>query len=140
MPPEPLERPADEVEDTVQQLTCDAALLRQRVDEGFRHQREQFDALAQRFDKSEARIDTRFEKSEARTGARFERLEERIDARFEKSDVRTEALIEKSEARVMATIQQLDKRVDKLESGFRWIIGLQVTTILAVLSLAARLI
>ena len=111
MPPETLERRTDKREETVQELSRQLTLLRQHVDEGFQSQRERTD------------------KFEARTEARFEKVE---------------AMIEKSEARVMAAMQQLydqlAKRVDKLESGFRWMIGLQVTTIVAVLGLAARLI
>ena len=72
--------------------------------------------------------------------ARADKCEARIEARFDKVD----AMIEKSGARLIAAMQQrhdrLDTRLAKLESGFRLMIGLQVTTLLAVLGLAARLI
>ncbi|HEY1150663.1 MAG TPA: hypothetical protein VGF27_18935 [Pseudoduganella sp.] len=118
MPPEALERRTETLEEAVQQLSCQLTLLSQHVDEGFKAQNQHIDALNARVDKLEARTDARFDK--------------------------VEAMIEKSEARVMAAMKQLydqlDKRVDKLETGFRWMIGLQVTTIMAVLGLAARLI
>lgn len=62
-----------------------------------------------------------------------------VEARFEK----VESLVEKSVARVMAALQQCyaqrEKRIERLESGFRRLVGLQVTTLVAALGLAAKL-
>ena len=139
MPSETLERRTETLEEAMQQVSCQLALLRQHVDEGFKAQSANTDALAARIDKFEARTDARFDKVDARF--------DKVDARFDKVDARfdkVESMIDKSEARGMAAMRQLydqlEKRVDKLESGFRWQIGLQVTTLVGVLGLAARLI
>jgi tetrahydromethanopterin S-methyltransferase subunit G len=61
----------------------------------------------------------------------FKFLNERID--------KLEADLEKSEVRVMAALAQLERRVEKLEARIFWLISMQITTLLGVLGLFAKL-
>ena len=76
----------------------------------------------------EHRVDVRFEAMDRRV----ESLEQRMDARFEAIDRRMESL----EQRMDARFESLDNKVSR---QFVWLVGVQVTTLVAIVgALLAR--
>jgi predicted nucleic acid-binding Zn-ribbon protein len=77
--------------------------------------------LEQRFDARFEQLERRFEQLEGRCDTRFDQLERRFETRFDVSDRRFEALD------------------DKVARHFTWLVGIQVTTLAAIVgALLAR--
>lgn len=106
---------AKTVEERLTEVECKVAEnaqgidgLREAVVAGFRAMDRRFEAVDQRFEA----IDRRFESMEQRFDQRFQSMEQRLDRRFEVVD-------------------------QKMGRQFLWMVGIQITTMLAVVGAMA---
>lgn len=63
-------------------------------------------------------------------GQRIDHLEQRIDRRFEQMDARFAQI----DARFLQVEARLDRLGGDLSKNFRWIVGIQITTLLTVVA------
>jgi hypothetical protein len=87
--------------------------------------------LDERMARTEGRVE---EQSHALVALRdaFGRLEQRVDARFDAVDRRFDALERKFEAFRDRSDARFDALDDKISRQFLWIVGIQITTLVAV--------
>ena len=71
---------------------------------------------------------------ERRFDAGFDQLERRLDARFGQVDTRFEQLERRFETRFDVTDRGFEGLDDKVARHFTWLVGLQVTTLVAILA------
>jgi len=98
----------------------------------------------------ERRCDARFDAVDRRIGGLEEKVDRRIDGFEEKVDRRIDGLEEKFDRRIDAFDDKLDRRADKsdrpiegldekMSRQFSWLVGIQVTTLVAIVgALLAR--
>jgi len=77
-----------------------------------------FEKIDQRFEKLENALEARFEKIDQR----FEKLENALEAKFEKIDQQ----FEKVDQRFEKTDQRFEKIDEKMDSNFKWLVGIYV--------------
>jgi chromosome segregation ATPase len=83
----------------------------------------------------EHRVDVRFEAVDRR----FESLEQRMEARFESLEQRVEARFEAVDRRFDTVDRRIDSLDEKVSRQFVWMVGIQVTTLIAIVgALLAR--
>ena len=76
---------------------------------------------------------------ERRFDARFDQLERRFDARFGQVDARFDQLERRFETRFDVNDRRFEGLDDRVARHFTWLVGLQVTTLVAILgALLAR--
>lgn len=75
---------------------------------------------------------------EQRIDRRFELFEQRMDRRFEDVDRRLDALDAKIDQRIGELDRRLDQRIEavdmKMSRQFTWLVGIQVTTLVAIVA------
>ena len=86
--------------------------------------------LGRRMDRGFEAIDRRFEAIDQRFEAIDRRFEE-VDRRFETVDRRFETMERRFEAMEQRVDQRLDRLDDKMSRQFFWVVGIQITTVLA---------
>jgi predicted nucleic acid-binding Zn-ribbon protein len=91
------------------------------IRDSVRHLEQRFDARFEQLERRFEQLERRFEQLEGRCDTRFDQLERRFETRFDVSDRRFEALD------------------DKVARHFTWLVGIQVTTLAAIVgALLAR--
>ncbi len=94
--------------------------------------------LGRRMDRGFEAIDQRFEAMEQRFEAIDRRFEE-VDRRFEAVDRRFETMERRFEAMEQRVDQRLDRLDDKMSRQFFWVVGIQITTVLAMTGAVAAI-
>ena len=89
------------------------------------------EGIVEQIDVRLGRIETKLDVTDAKIDATREVLEGKIDANDAKIDATREAL----EGKIDATREALDAKIDRL---YRWVIPLQITTIIAIAGLAFK--
>jgi len=111
------------------------AYLEGRVEEHSRN----VDGIRDALVSLERRTDARFDGLERRTDARFDSLERRVDTRLDGVDRRLDAVERRfnvMDVKIDLTRDALDQ---KMSRHFLWLVGIQVTTLVAILgALLAR--
>ena len=106
---------------------CEAVVdLGRRMDRGFEAIDRRFEAIDQRFEA----IDRRFEAVDQRFEAMDQRFEA-MDQRFEAMDQRFEALERRFDRMEQRVEQRLDRLDQQMSRQFFWVVGIQITTVLA---------
>ena len=117
-------------------VNCELALLRQHMDARFAAQRELTDA---QFAHMRETTDAQFASMRATTDAQFAAMRQYVDSGLAQLKLEMQLYVQQEIAKAVALLtEKIDAVKAQADRNYRWSIGLQFSTLAAVLAVLAR--